>query len=101
MGKEIWGDTNFEWAYRGAEGRSGGLISIWNSNVFAMYSLWHTMRMLMVKGKWLEDGSDILIINVYAPCTTTEKEQLWDTLKIVTEEYEEYKICVAGDFNSI
>ncbi|KAL8502292.1 hypothetical protein ACS0TY_021430 [Phlomoides rotata] len=41
--------------------------------------------MLVVKGRWLEDGSDIILINVYAPCTTGEKEQLWDTLKIVIE----------------
>ncbi|KAL8493332.1 hypothetical protein ACS0TY_024521 [Phlomoides rotata] len=101
IGRELWGRSNYDWVYRDAEGRSGGLISIWNSGVFSKSSSWHTKGLLVVKGRWLEDSSVMLILNVYAPCNTTEKVQLWEILQVVTEQYEEYRICVAGDFNSI
>ncbi|KAL8480705.1 hypothetical protein ACS0TY_027301 [Phlomoides rotata] len=101
IGRDIWGDRNFDWAYCEAEGRSGGLISIWNSNVFSKSCSWHTKGLLVVKGIWLEDSSDLLLLNVYAPCNSTEKAQLWDIIISVTEQYEDYRICVAGDFNSI
>ncbi|KAL8553215.1 hypothetical protein ACS0TY_001749 [Phlomoides rotata] len=101
IGRDIWGDRNFDWAYCEAEGRSGGLISIWNSNVFSKSCSWHTKGLLVVKGIWLEDSSDLLLLNVYAPCNSTEKAQLWDIIISVTELYEDYRICVAGDFNSI
>ncbi|KAL8456316.1 hypothetical protein ACS0TY_034507 [Phlomoides rotata] len=42
-----------------------------------------------------------MIINVYAPCTAAEKEQLWDVIKIIVEQNEEVRTCVVGDFNSI
>ncbi|KAL8508518.1 hypothetical protein ACS0TY_018952 [Phlomoides rotata] len=57
--------------------------------------------MLVVNGRWREDGGVMVIINVYAPCMTSEKEQLWDTIKLVIEQNEEARICVVGDFNSI
>ncbi|KAL8463104.1 hypothetical protein ACS0TY_033938 [Phlomoides rotata] len=41
IGFEIWPGKEFEWAWREAEGRSGGLISIWNMKVFVKTSSWH------------------------------------------------------------
>ncbi|KAL8529587.1 hypothetical protein ACS0TY_006859 [Phlomoides rotata] len=43
----------------------------------------------------------MIIINVYAPCAISEKELLWDTIKLILAQNEESRICVMGDFNSI
>ncbi|KAL8469021.1 hypothetical protein ACS0TY_032008 [Phlomoides rotata] len=39
--KAVWGRQNFDWAYKEAEGRSGGILSIWNDDIFCKSSSWH------------------------------------------------------------
>ncbi|KAL8477025.1 hypothetical protein ACS0TY_029364 [Phlomoides rotata] len=92
--RELWGDKDCEWVYREAVGRSGGLISIWNTKVFVKTSSWHL-------GGMLDENVDMVIITVYAPCSIPEKEQLWEAINIVVEQYNDRKLCVVGDFNSI
>ncbi|KAL8473622.1 hypothetical protein ACS0TY_030457 [Phlomoides rotata] len=101
IGREMWFDREFDWAWREVEGRAGGIISIWNRKVFSKISVWHIKGMLVVNGIWREDNAKVMIINVYAPCTVMEKEQLWDAIKIVLEQNEEVRTCVLWDFNSI
>ncbi|KAL8546335.1 hypothetical protein ACS0TY_006158 [Phlomoides rotata] len=101
IGRALWGEKKWDWAYRESEGRSGGLVSIWNTKVFSKTSSWHINGMLVVNGRWVEDGTYLVIINVYAPCSFREKEQLWEAIKILVDQYEDRKICVVGDFNSI
>ncbi|KAL8493542.1 hypothetical protein ACS0TY_024657 [Phlomoides rotata] len=92
FGFDIWSGKDFDWTWREAEGRSGGLISIWNRKAF---------EKTMVNGRWIVDNEDMVILNVYAPCGNAEKTHLWDMIKLVIEQNAEVKICVAGDFNSI
>ncbi|KAL8547829.1 hypothetical protein ACS0TY_007238 [Phlomoides rotata] len=101
IGCELWTKNDFDWAWSEAEDRSGGLISIWNMNVFVKTSLWDNKEMLVVNGRWLEDNGEMVIINVYAPCSFNEKAQLWDTINLVIEQNEDARICVVGDFNPI
>ncbi|KAL8478158.1 hypothetical protein ACS0TY_030156 [Phlomoides rotata] len=62
--KAIWGDRPCEWAYLGAEGNSGGIITIWNPTASQKVSEWSRRGMLVVNGIWLEDGGKCTIINV-------------------------------------
>ncbi|KAL8510739.1 hypothetical protein ACS0TY_017524 [Phlomoides rotata] len=101
VGNELWPNKEFDWTWKEADGRAGGLISIWNKNVFSKTSSWYSRDLLVVNGRWREDGGEMVIINVYAPCVTTENEQLWDTIKLVIEQNKEARICVVGYFNSI
>ncbi|KAL8468699.1 hypothetical protein ACS0TY_031769 [Phlomoides rotata] len=101
LGFELWPGGEFDWVWRDAEGRSGGLISIWNRKVFEKTSTWNTKGLLVVNGRWLEDNVEMVIINVYAPCLFSEKAQLWDLINLVLEQNPEAKICAAGDYNSI
>ncbi|KAL8457463.1 hypothetical protein ACS0TY_035359 [Phlomoides rotata] len=57
--------------------------------------------MLVVNEIWREDDAKVMIINVYAPCIVTEKEQLWDVIKIILEQNEEVSVYIVDDFNSI
>ncbi|KAL8554478.1 hypothetical protein ACS0TY_002607 [Phlomoides rotata] len=97
VGTELWPDKDFDWAWKEADGRAGGLISIWNRKLFSKTSSWHCRGLLVVNGRWREDGGEMVIINVYAPCSTVEKEQLWETIKLVLEQNEEARICVVEE----
>lgn len=50
--QSVWGDGQIGWATREASGRSGGIISIWNSEVFSCLSSWHMAGALIVNGLW-------------------------------------------------
>ncbi|KAL8468941.1 hypothetical protein ACS0TY_031951 [Phlomoides rotata] len=45
--KTMWGHRQFEWSYKGAEGNSGGILTMWNPEVFQKISEWHCRGMLV------------------------------------------------------
>ncbi|KAL8490614.1 hypothetical protein ACS0TY_022568 [Phlomoides rotata] len=81
-GGDLWPDREFEWVWREAEGRSGGLISIWNRKWFVKTSSWHSRRVLVVNGRWVEDNEEMVVINVYAPCDFADKALLGCKLQV-------------------
>lgn len=46
----IWGRNNCGWAARVVVGRSGGLITLWNSDKFRCVSWWHMEGVVIVNG---------------------------------------------------
>ncbi|KAL8544459.1 hypothetical protein ACS0TY_004856 [Phlomoides rotata] len=57
--------------------------------------------MLVINGFFPADGKRVVLINVYAPCSYAEKKGVWDTIRLVMDQYSEACICVVGDFNAI
>ncbi|KAL8557496.1 hypothetical protein ACS0TY_004798 [Phlomoides rotata] len=57
--------------------------------------------MLVINGFFSADGKRGVLINVYAPCSYTEKKGVWDTIRLVIDQNSEACICVVGDFNAI
>ncbi|KAL8473783.1 hypothetical protein ACS0TY_030582 [Phlomoides rotata] len=84
--KSVWGVSKFNWASKESEGGAGGILTIWNDEVFCETSSWFTRGMLIVNGFWRGDGALCCIINVYAPCIQSEKIVLWDEIKSVVEQ---------------
>lgn len=84
-----------------AEGLSGGILSIWNKHIFCKVSSWHIRGALVVNGFCREDGKQTCIVNVYAPCSTSEKTVLWDILDNFISQQGDIYICVVGDFNAV
>lgn len=64
-------------------------------------SHWSMNGAVVVNGRWMANGKDYCVINVYAPCSQVEKEQLWDRILLVLTQREDAIICIIGDFNSI
>lgn len=99
--KSLWWEQNFDWECVEAEGRSGGILSIWNDKIFCKTSSWQTRGVLAVNGFLKEDGSQVCILNVYAPCSTTDRIILWDIICNYLASYSATLVCVMGDFNAI
>ncbi|KAL8508223.1 hypothetical protein ACS0TY_018708 [Phlomoides rotata] len=74
-------------------GRSGGIISLWNSDIFHKTSSWDTCGMLVINGFFSADGKRGVLIN--------EKKGVWDTIRLVIDQNSEACIYVVGDFNAI
>ncbi|KAL8505996.1 hypothetical protein ACS0TY_017015 [Phlomoides rotata] len=54
--KSIWGHSNFDWAFKASVGRSGGIISLWNSDLFHKTNSWDTCGLLVINGYFSADG---------------------------------------------
>ncbi|KAL8543823.1 hypothetical protein ACS0TY_004393 [Phlomoides rotata] len=78
--KTIWGSGRVGWAYKGFVGRLGGILSLWNSDLFVASSCWHMEGAVVVNGFWGTDRVECSIVNVYAPCLLAERLDLWDRL---------------------
>lgn len=100
--KLTWGNEYCGWVYREAEGKAGGILSIfWDKQVFSYLSHWHVNGVLVVNGLWGQDKVECCIINVYAPCLVNEKEMLWDIIQTVVLQNVSSCVCVNLDFNYV
>lgn len=97
MARSLWGDGNFDWAARNSNGRSGGIMTFWNTEVFSASSSWHMEGAVIVNGFWGPER----VINVYAPCPLEDRSELWDRLLQVVQQIGIGSIYIIGDFNSI
>lgn len=75
--KSLWGTGNFDWVGKASNGRSGGIIYLWNSEKFVCSSFWDMEAAVIVKGHWGLEGNE-------------NRRQNSDCC-----------VCLAGDFNSI
>lgn len=97
----MWGHGMIEWTFRGAVGRSGGILSIWNGDNFSASSCWHMEGAVNVNGVWGRVRINCCLINIYAPCLLSNKIDLWDRVQQVISQNMPKCLCIAGDFNSI
>ncbi|KAL8514363.1 hypothetical protein ACS0TY_013468 [Phlomoides rotata] len=89
--KLVWGVSKFDWACKDSKGRAGGILTIWNDEVFCKTSSFYQRV----------DGSLCCIINVYTLFILSEKIILWDEIITIVEQFRDICVYVVGDFNSI
>ncbi|KAL8487237.1 hypothetical protein ACS0TY_023782 [Phlomoides rotata] len=101
MCKRLWGSRKFRWAYKPTDGRTGGLITIWNEDKFQSLSSWDSTGILVVNGIWKENGKICTLVNIHAPNTARQKWELWDSLSALAEQCKNECFGVIGDINAI
>ncbi|KAL8498771.1 hypothetical protein ACS0TY_021917 [Phlomoides rotata] len=99
--KSFWGNSLFDWAWLGSVGNSGGVLTIWNSDLFQKISSWSITGMLVVNDRWVEDGSDCTIVNIYALNSVAQRSELWEILRSLVRQIGTASLCIIGDFNMI
>ncbi|KAL8531571.1 hypothetical protein ACS0TY_008244 [Phlomoides rotata] len=99
--QSLWGEGNVGWAFKKSEGRSEGIISLWDADKFPCLSSWDMNGVLVVNGLWSQDGSACCIINVYAPCNLVKRLELWDRIHTMINQNLNVCIYILGDFNSV
>ncbi|PWA93718.1 cytochrome P450 [Artemisia annua] len=97
--KSIWGNYNYEYVESLANGRSGGIISIWDPNVFLLDKSFVFENFVVTKGSWVAAKFDCFVVNIYAPQSEREKLELWNKMvDFMNANKGNYVLC--GDFNS-
>lgn len=91
----------FGWVESPSLGQSGGLLTLWDKNIFTFCSSKSTDNWSMVKGSCLLDNRDVAIINIYAPQSLILKKRVWgeilDELACINESH----VLLMGDFNAV
>jgi exonuclease III len=77
----MWGSSDCDFAFKPSEGRSGGLLTIWDSTVILIHRKSIRDHLLWLEGEWGEEKKKVNIVNVYAPCDARRKRTLWLDIK--------------------
>ncbi|XP_021986406.1 uncharacterized protein LOC110882777 [Helianthus annuus] len=96
----FWGRGCFDFASVDPTGRSGGLITMWDTSIFCLQPIISNRNLLVCSGHIVGSGETINIINVYAPQGDVEKRHLWSVLISIIRGSNGLWI-VGGDFNSV
>ncbi|GJZ44469.1 RNA-directed DNA polymerase, eukaryota [Tanacetum coccineum] len=98
--KSLWGNFHFDFAVSPSSGRSGGLVSIWDPDVFYKLNISVTENLLITEGIWKSSHTHCYMINVYAPQDDRKKETLWHNILNHMERNQGHYF-IFGDFNVV
>ncbi|GJX27544.1 RNA-directed DNA polymerase, eukaryota [Tanacetum coccineum] len=98
--KQCWGNFSFEYVHSDFMGNSGGNVCIWDPNSFCRSSSTVSDYFVIIRGTWLKNGKNLLVIVVYAPQDAKEKSILWEYLTYVSNKWAG-DVVIMGDFNEV
>lgn len=98
--KRIWGSPDYEFVYKGSNGQGGGLINIWNKNLFLKEQVIYREDCLITQGRWLEKNVPIMFVNIYASQDPSKREELWNFISAYLNGWRGTAV-VFGDFNDV
>nr|GEU76869.1 cysteine-rich receptor-like protein kinase [Tanacetum cinerariifolium] len=87
-------------ALKNADGKSGGLIAVWDTNKFTLQSKIEGDGYLAITGNWQLVAPKCRFIIVYASQCIHKKEKLWMDLRSLLRAHDSLSI-VLGDFNEV
>lgn len=98
--KYFWGNYQFAHVESEALGLSGGILCVWDSNIFQKHHHIISDNFVALYGMWIPKKIQILIISIYAPQPVAAKRQLWDYIASLISQWRGDCI-VLGDFNEV
>ncbi|GJS95036.1 putative RNA-directed DNA polymerase, eukaryota, reverse transcriptase zinc-binding domain protein [Tanacetum coccineum] len=98
--KSKWVLCIFDYACSMARGLLGGLISIWDPNMFSKNSIWCDYSFIIIKGNWKNIVGDCFMVNIYGPQDHVSKLALWNRLTDFMHHHNGSYIMF-GDMNAV
>ncbi|GKA49501.1 RNA-directed DNA polymerase, eukaryota [Tanacetum coccineum] len=98
--KMCWGNFAFDFVYSASVGNSGVILCVWDPRCFHKSNATISDYFIMIRGVWVPNGKNLLIISVYAPQELSEKKMLWDYLTLVIANWKG-GVVMMGDFNEV
>ncbi|GKB52427.1 RNA-directed DNA polymerase, eukaryota, partial [Tanacetum coccineum] len=96
--KFLWGNSNFEHLFSEAIGNSGGILCMWDPNVFLKEQHILSDNFVALFGSWIPTKTKMF--SIYAPQPRTEKRSLWNHIMSLVTRW--HRDCIVmGDFNEV
>jgi exonuclease III len=97
----LWGNQNFGFSYRPSVGASGGILTLWNKDEVDVRITRSMAHVIIIQGFMVKNGGEFALANVYAPCDSVGRQDVWLRLGLLLNNLSELSWCVCGDFNAI
>ncbi|KAK8684060.1 hypothetical protein V6N13_040097 [Hibiscus sabdariffa] len=98
--KQVWWSDSFFFDFVPSIGLSGEILVVWDPSKFVAALVTHDPNFLCLRGHWVSDSWESLMIAVYVPCVRSERHDLWERLLAVASAVE-IPCCLGGDFNEV
>ncbi|GKG01518.1 RNA-directed DNA polymerase, eukaryota, partial [Tanacetum coccineum] len=96
----MWPRPYVDFASSDSVGASGGILTVWDSQLFSLEHKVVNRSFLGVIGAWVGASKQVGLLNVYAPQLSSLKDQLWIDIKNFIKSYDAVWILF-GDFNVV
>lgn len=83
-----------------AEGLAGGLITLWNDDLFKVKACVPSKRSIILIGELVGINKEIAFCNVYAANVESERQEMWKYL-VDAQNCLPIPWCFGGDFNTV
>ncbi|XP_071708614.1 uncharacterized protein [Rutidosis leptorrhynchoides] len=98
--EKIWGSCDYKYAFKKSKGNSGGILTVWDPNIFVTNRVVERDSFIAVKGYWKDVGTELILVNTYGPQNDTKKKQMWSDLSDILR-YSDAIWAIFGDFNEV
>lgn len=98
--RRVWYSDTFDWSFKGLDGRSRGLLCIWDPSLFSKGTVSEGDGFLLIEGCWGKDQIPCSLVNIYAPCTRTVRRKLFEELSALIQQKQGCRL-IGGDFNVV
>ncbi|GJQ89521.1 RNA-directed DNA polymerase, eukaryota [Tanacetum coccineum] len=86
--KDLWGNLIFDHVVGPSVGCSRDIVCVWDPNMFVKEYVSSSDYFVALMGTWTPTSTKLLIISFYAPHELTEKQDLWDYLRLLIDRWE-------------
>jgi len=68
-------------------GASGGILTIWDTTEVDVMITRSMAHVVIIQGKMLQNGADFSLANVYTPCESLRRQDVWNQLGLVISNF--------------
>lgn len=97
----LWGDSGRNRVVAPFVGLARGLLSIWDTNCLQLRNQYVSVEYIGLEGVCQENGREVVIENVYAPCNKTRGRRIWEELREKKANSYIDCWCLIGNFNCV
>jgi len=95
----MWHGQNIKWFYIEAQGRSDGLLAMWDDDLFRVDSVEFAGSWISLFGSFIDDAFDCVITGYYGAGSRSERAASWMELTELRHAFSNYPWFLIGDFN--
>ncbi|XP_071713448.1 uncharacterized protein [Rutidosis leptorrhynchoides] len=96
----LWGTPDFKFIQKNSVGSAGGMITLWDTNVFEVTAAAEGEYYLAIKGKWKGKQEEMVFVNIYGPHTCAKKVQMWESLDNLISS-SDIPLMICRDFSKV
>jgi hypothetical protein len=74
---------------------------VWDSDMIEVWTTMSFAHASVINGSLIISSQPFVIVNIYAPCDTAAKQELWDRLTTFIQNHGNENFCLCKYFNSI